>query len=468
MREAQLSVWQMLPLGPTGQGNSPYLAASAFAGNPLCIALEPLVADALLTRADLAAPPVFPGGQVAFDEVLPWRLGKLRAAFARFGGAAQLQEEAAAFAQSAAFWLEDWALYCALKESHAGASWVSWPGGLRRRESDSLAAARRDLSQEIAFARFVQFLFARQWKALRTAIHAEGIRLFGDLPIYVAHDSADVWARPELFLLDADGRPQVVAGVPPDAFSEDGQRWGNPLYDWRRHEREGFAWWIARVRANLERFDLLRLDHFRGFAGYWEIPAAAKTAKEGRWRRGPGLKLLRALGREIDPLPLVAEDLGVITEDVEALRLAMGLPGMKVLQFGLGGPDLEGAERLHGPQHHRAENVVYTGTHDNDTSEGWFAALSAVEQEWALEILGRGPEWLSWKMVRTAYCSPARLAITPMQDLLGLGGAARLNTPGVATGNWAWRLLPEQVEPGLAARLARLAAASGRAVFPQS
>lgn len=467
MRSAELEVWQVLPLGPTGMDNSPYLSASAFAGNVLCLSPEGL-RDLGLLAPELSAPVSLSGGAVDFAAVRAHKAELIDRAFAGFAAAPseELSEDLARFRRREAFWLEDWSLFAALKAAHQGAIWTDWPGALRRHEAEALAEARRDLHTAVEREVFAQWLFDRQWRDLRTRAHARGIRLFGDLPIYVAHDSADVWARPELFLLDAGGRPHVVAGVPPDAFSEDGQLWGNPLYDWRRHERDGFAWWIARVRANLDRFDLLRIDHFRGLAGYWEVAADAATAREGRWRKGPGSKLLRALDRALDPegrgLPLCAEDLGVITPDVEELRDQFSLPGMKVLQFGLGGPDLPGNERTHAVHHHSRRQVVYTGTHDNDTSEGWFESLRPDEQAWVLEAVGRGAEWLSWKLVRMAFSSVAELAIVPMQDLLQLGHGARMNTPGVAEGNWSWRFLPEQLPDDLAPKVARLAELTGR------
>ena len=477
MRSAELEVWQVLPLGPTGLDNSPYLSASAFAGNLLCLSPEMLRDLGLLsaetsgaTRADEDAL-ALSGERVDFAAVRARKSAWVAQAFATFLAAPseELADDLARFRRREAFWLDDWSLFAALKQAHDGALWTQWPGALRRHEPEALAQAGRDLAPAIEQEVFAQWLFDRQWRELRSQAHARGIRLFGDLPIYVAHDSADVWAHPELFLLDAAGSPHVVAGVPPDAFSEDGQLWGNPLYDWRRHEREGFSWWISRVRSNLERFDLLRIDHFRGLAGYWEVAADAKTARDGRWRKGPGPKLLRALGAALDPdghgLPLCAEDLGVITPDVEALRDQFALPGMKVLQFGLGGPDLPGGERTHAVHHHSRRQVVYTGTHDNDTSEGWFDTLSATEQDWVLEAVGRGPEWLSWKLVRMAFSSVAELAIVPMQDLLGLSSAGRMNTPGVAEGNWGWRFRPEQLGSDVAPRIARLAALTGRGRF---
>ena len=462
-RDAGFTVWQVLPLGPTSYGDSPYGSLSSFAGNPLLISPERLQADGLLPRRGLPAVPEAAPERVPFAAVWACKEAVLRSAFqhsARFAPAA-LRKELAAFESAEAAWLDDWALFAALKAKHGGEAWTAWPEELRDRDTAALAAAREKLGREVAFQRFVQWVFFRQWMAVHAAASERGIQILGDLPIYVSHDSADVWSRRDLFRLAATGEPEVVAGVPPDYFSPEGQRWGNPLYAWDAHRAEGFAWWIERVRASLRLADVVRLDHFRGFAAAWEIPASAPTAVEGRWVETPGRELLGALRDALGGLPLVAEDLGVITPDVERLRDDFALSGMKVLQFGFGELD-----SLHAPHHHREAAVVYTGTHDNDTSRGTFATLDAAAQERWRDYLGPGGDGAAWDpaaaLVRAAYTSVARWAILPVQDLFGMGSQGRMNVPGQAHGNWSWRSLPAQYDPGLGARLRRLAELSGR------
>jgi 4-alpha-glucanotransferase len=379
----------------------------------------------------------------------------LRLAFAAFeGGAAPaLRDPFAAWCAEPAQapWLEDWILFAALRGAHGERPWSEWPEELRDRRPAALAAARRELAHELRFHAFAQFLFARQWRRLREVARRRGIALFGDLPIYVAHDSADVWAHRELFALDRAGRPTAVAGVPPDYFSADGQLWGNPLYRWRRLARQGFAWWIDRLRVELGRFDLLRLDHFRGFVAYWRVPVGAATARDGRWVRGPGEGLFAALTNALGELPIVAEDLGVITPEVDALRTRFDFPGMRVLQFGFA-PDAG----IHLPHRHAPETVVYTGTHDNDTTRGWFANADDGLRARILDYLGCRDEEVPRALLRTAYASVARLAMAPLQDLLGLGGDARMNTPGRPAGNWSWRLPARRFDERAAAEIRRL------------
>lgn len=353
-------------------------------------------------------------------------------------------------------WLEDWVLFSAIKAAHGGREWTSWEPGLRDREPSALRSAAHDLQEEAAYHRYSQFLFFRQWAALRDVARSHGIAIMGDVPIYPAFDSAEVWAARSAFELDAGGHPLRVAGVPPDYFSPTGQRWGNPLFRWDRLAAEGFDWWIERLRANLRVADLVRLDHFRGFAGYWAIPADEPTAVNGTWVEGPGEALFVALRRELGDLPLIAEDLGVITPDVEALRDRFDLPGMRVLQFGFG------YESGHSPHDVPARSVVYTGTHDNDTSQGWFGGLGAPQRQRVLDYLGGGAEQVAWSLLRAAHTCAAELAIAPLQDVLGLGTEARMNTPGKADGNWTWRVRAEQVSATHRQRLARLTAASER------
>ena len=410
-QEAGVSVWQVLPLGPTGPGGSPYNALSAFAGDPSWF-----------------------GDQTVVD---PARL--------------------ASFEAEHAAWLDDWALYAALKERHAAAPWMAWPPALRRREPDALDAARRDHGDAIARHRRLQYVFHSQWRALREEAKGRGIAILGDVPIYLAQDSADVWAHQDLFSLDTEGRPLRVSGVPPDYFSSTGQLWGNPLYRWDRARETGYAWWIARLRHGLGLHDALRLDHFRGFAGYWSVPAEAKTAAEGAWETGPGVALFDAVRAALGSLPFIAEDLGVITEEVVELRRALGLPGMRVLQFGFDDPASD-----HAPHRLVPDAVVYTGTHDNDTARGWLAALDERARRRVLDYVGGTEGEIAWTLVRVAMTSVADLAMLPLQDLLGLDSAARMNTPGVVLGNWGWRVASGALTPDLAARFRRLAEIAGR------
>lgn len=454
-------LWQVLPLGPTGYGDSPYQALSAFAGNPLLISLDLLAQEGLLTPEEVDALPDMPEGCVDYGQVQRVKVPLLRLAGRRFleGGAPHLEEPWAEFQARAAGWLEDFALFMALKEAYGGRAWLEWPDGLREREPKALAKARRDLADEVAVHRALQFLFFLQWSRLRERARARGVTLIGDVPIFVAHDSADVWAHPEWFHLDPGGRPTVVAGVPPDYFSEDGQRWGNPLYRWEALAAEGYRWWIERLRWTLDLVDVVRLDHFRGFEAYWEVPASAPTAREGRWVPGPGASFLEALRAALGGLPLIAEDLGVITPEVTALREAFGLPGMKVLQFAFDGdPD-----NPYLPHNYEPGYVVYTGTHDNDTASGWFAGAPEATRDFCLRYLASEGRAIAWDLVRAAWSSVARWALAPMQDLLGLGSEARMNVPGRPEGNWRWRLLPGQADAALAARLAEVNHLYGRA-----
>ena len=453
-------LWQVLPLGPTGYGDSPYQSFSSFAGNPLLISPEKLVEDGLLEPSDLASLRQLPADHVDFGAVIPAREALLDRAFERFeGGAAPaLEVPLAEFANAHAAWLEDFARFMALKGERRGAPWTVWEAPLRDREPAAQAAADARLARPIASHRFRQFLFFRQWSALRDRARERGIRIVGDLPLYVAHDSADVWARRDLFQLDHSGAPTAVAGVPPDYFSKTGQRWGNPLYAWDAHAEGGFVWWIGRLRASLELVDLLRLDHFRGLESYWEIPASAPTAETGRWVEAPGAALLEALRQSLGDVPFIAEDLGVITPEVLVLRDRFGLPGMRVLQFAFSGDP----ENPFLPEHHVRHSVVYTGTHDNDTSRGWLATATKVEREQALRVLQCNPEDFAWAMLSAASASVAEVAIAPLQDALDLGSEARMNFPGRESGNWTWRCAASSLTPELAERLRALATRNGR------
>jgi len=455
------TLWQVLPLGPVGAGHSPYTSASAFAGNPLLISPERLVEEDLLAPDALENAPGA-GERVEFGASTEWKEGLLRASwervFGRAGGGA-LRDELLAFVRAPEQqpWLEDWARFAALKERLGRRPWTEWGPDLALRDGDALRAVDAELAGEIAFHRYAQFLFHRQWRRVRETARVRGISVIGDIPIYVAHDSADVWANQDLFQLDGTGRPTAVAGVPPDFFSATGQLWGNPLYRWDRLEDEGFAWWIARIRSCLAGCDLLRIDHFRAFAAYWSIPAVEKTALGGRWVPGPGRSLFDAVRAALGPVPILAEDLGDISPDVRALLEELGFPGMKVLQFAFYGPDSE-----YLPHRHTPNAVVYTGTHDNDTARGWYAALKPEERERVFDYLGSDGRDVEWALIRAAYGSVAERAIVPLQDVLGLGSEARMNTPSEPAGNWRWRAPADAWRPELAERLRRMAILSGR------
>jgi 4-alpha-glucanotransferase len=460
---AGMHIWQVLPLNPPGYGASPYGCLSSFAGNPLLISIQRLLQDGLLEPDDVAEVPRFSDEHVEFDRVGAWKNALLRTAWQRFEthGPEALRQDLDAFihAPEQRDWLDDYTLYMALKDTTGGAAWWSWAAELAQRDPKAMDAARQQHASAIRFWEFAQFIFFRQWNAVRDAAHSRGIRIMGDVPIYVACDSVDVWARRELFQLDAEGQPTFVAGVPPDYFSATGQRWGNPLYRWELMRETQYEWWVARVRANLRMADIVRLDHFRGFAAYWEIPASEPTAVHGRWMPGPGMALFDALRNSLGTLPLVAEDLGFITEDVHELRKSAGLPGMKILQFGFGQDDSP-----HLPHRLEPHTVVYTGTHDNDTARGWFDSASEAERENALAYLGcANADDVAWGLIRAAYTSVAEMAIVPVQDILASGSEARMNTPGEEEHNWSWRLAPGALRSEHAAKLRKLAVLTGRA-----
>ena len=471
LRAAGQRWWQMLPLGPPGLGESPYNALSAFAGNPLLLSLDGLVADGLLDRGELRATPPLPAERVEFADVARFKEARLRQAFATLTRRGSAEDRAAldGFRRGAAPWLPDYALFRALKDAHGGAAWTTWPTELRARRPDALQAAASELAAEVHYHEFLQHLFTRQWSALRRHAQALGVGLIGDIPIYVAADSADVWANPELFRLDPGGQPEVVAGVPPDYFSETGQRWGNPVYRWDVMREQGYRWWIDRFRVTFERFDAARLDHFIGFVRFWEVPAQHPDARGGRWVPGPGRELFEAVSTALGPLELIAEDLGSVTPEVTALREELGFPGMRVLQFVLGG-DLDGDAA---PDRYPRRSVVYTGTHDNDTAQGWFRMggldpdTSPAEIERRREVilrqLGSEGREVHWDMIRLALSTPSDLAIMPVQDLLGLGPEARMNLPASRAGNWEWRLADGALTPALAERLLALTRAHDRA-----
>jgi 4-alpha-glucanotransferase len=453
------TLWQILPLGPPGYGESPYAARSAFAGDMLLISLDRLVDEGLLDRSELVGAPDRVG-RVDHGAVTAFKQPLLRRAFERFRSAGgERAVEIRRFREAAAYWLDDFCLFAALRETQGGAPWNEWPDALIRRDPAALDTACRENAEAIAFHRFAQFQFWRQWDDVKRSANARGIRIVGDIPIFVAHDSADVWAHQEVFRLDQHGNPTVVAGVPPDFFSATGQRWGNPLYGWDHLKQTGYRWWVERFRAVLRSVDIVRIDHFRGFEAYWEVPSDEETAVNGRWVRGPGKAFFDAMTASLGPLPVIVEDLGLITKRVDDLRLALGYPGMRVLQFAFG----DDARNLYLPHNYDWNTVVYTGTHDNDTTEGWFAALPDADKARVATYAGRGPERISEKMIRLALASVARSAVVPLQDVLSLGNEARMNVPGMGTGNWDWRATPEQIDPAEATWLGEMTALFGRA-----
>ncbi|MFN8403274.1 MAG: 4-alpha-glucanotransferase [Anaerolineales bacterium] len=460
-------LWQILPLGPTGYGDSPYQCFSAFAGNPYLISPEVLIQDRLLTQNDLTDAPNFPASRVDFGLLIPWKLTLLLKAFSRFPAATKdFHDGFDYFCAQNASWLNDFALFMALKDSHGGKAWNTWEEPLRMREQSALDKARKELSDDIHRHSFYQYLFFRQWENLRKYANEKELKIIGDMPIFVAYDSADVWSHPELFFLDELGNPTVVAGVPPDLFSPTGQLWGNPLYRWDVHKETGYAWWLERIKFALKTIDILRLDHFRGFAGYYEILASEKTAEHGHWVPGPGSDFFRAVDAKLSDgaatanlnLPIIAEDLGLITPDVIALLKEFQLPGMKVLQFGFSGP-----ENPFLPHNYPENCVAYTGTHDNDTAKGWFETAAEKEREFALKYLDVEPcegsepsQGFAWELIRAVWSSVATIAMTPMQDVLNLGGEARMNFPSKLGGNWEWRMNDGDLNESLAERLKEL------------
>lgn len=451
------SIWQILPTGPTTFGHSPYAGYSAFAGNPLWIDLELLVEEGDLNPSDLRHD--LPEDRVDFDSVEKYKipvLEKAARAFFAFGDSSRLWEFRS-FCESAS-WLDDYTLFMALKNHYGGKGWLDWPKGPAAREPSALREMSGTLSDPIEVHKYLQWQFFRQWRRVKEYANGKGIGIFGDIPIFVAHDSADVWAHRELFLLDGKGRPTCVAGVPPDYFSETGQLWGNPLYDWDAMAGHGYAWWIERFRCTLELCDLVRVDHFRGFESHWEVPAREKTAVNGRWATGPGEPLFHAVAGALGNLPIVAEDLGVITPEVEALRDRFSFPGMKILHFAFS----SGPLNPYLPHNHIRRSVVYTGTHDNDTTAGWYASLAEHEKNDVRRYLSTSGNDIVWDMIRAAMVSVADTAIFPLQDILSLGSDARMNTPGTASGNWTWRFSRDVLTGELAERLRDLTAIYGR------
>ncbi|HEY6557379.1 MAG TPA: 4-alpha-glucanotransferase [Polyangiaceae bacterium] len=473
LRRAGQSWWQMLPIGPPGGGNSPYDSPSAFAGSPLLISLELLARDGLLEHSDIAAPRQLAAAKSArYDAALHFRMPRLRSAFEHFEGSPKhraSRKRFERFREHARSWLADYALFSALAGSQQGASWTAWPRELRSREPAALARASRELFKEIRFFEFLQYLFDLQWRELHAHATANGIFLLGDIPMFVAHNGADVWAHQQLFHLDRAGNKTVVAGVPPDPFSKTGQLWGNALYDWRALAKTRFSWWVDRFETTLERFDALRIDHFIGLYRCWEVPADAKDARRGRFVQVPGQALLDTVRKRLGKLPFVAEDLGLVTPEVAKLRDHFALPGMAVLQFGFGDG---GSGREHEPHRYGRRLIAYTGTHDNDTFVGWLSARATSRREAAAlkrvrtrlrAYLGADEADSHWQAIRQLCTSAADTVIFPLQDLLGLGSQARMNVPGVGSGNWEWRVSSTQLRAAVADRMATLCELSERA-----
>ncbi len=447
-------LWQILPLGPTGYGDSPYQCFSAFAGNPYLVSPDFLLEEGLLTRDDLTDMPAWDPRRVDFGVLYLWKPALLEKAFHRFRDLAPARLELDSFKAQNAAWLDDYALFMALKEAHGGGAWGGWPAELRRRDPSALNKARKSLADPILRFIFFQFLFFKQWNSLKAYANGHGLKIIGDIPIFVAMDSSDVWAHPDLFYLDAEGKPTVVAGVPPDYFSPTGQLWGNPLYRWDVHKRDGYAWWLERIRFTLETVDIVRIDHFRGFAGYWEIPGDALTAERGRWVPGPGAQFFEVVKSTFGDLPIIAEDLGEITPDVIALRDQFALPGMKILQFAFSGPDNPFL-----PHQFTRNSVVYTGTHDNNTASGWYDTAPEHEKDFARRYFGRGWQTgaeFAWDMLRAAWGSVSTFAVAPIQDFLSLGTEARFNFPSTLGDNWDWRMIEADLSEDLKNRIREL------------
>lgn len=456
-------IWQILPLGPTGHGNSPYMSYSSMAGNPMLISPELLRDQGLLTDEDFAYLPEFPLDHVDYERATQTKIPLLQKATAAFKDHASSEQwqEFEAFCASRTFWLNDFALFMALKGAHEGKGWHQWEEAIARRKPEALDEWRSKLEAEIFYHKYLQFEFFRQWSAIKKYANERKISIVGDLPIYVAHDSADVWAYPNNFCLDdATGEPALMAGVPPDYFSSTGQLWGNPTYNWEELQKRDFGWWIQRFQALLEYVDLLRIDHFRGFCAYWAVKQGETTAINGEWLEAPGELFFETLKEKLGVLPIIAEDLGIITPDVEALRDQFEFPGMKILQFAFG----SGSDNPYLPFQYPHNCVVYTGTHDNDTTVGWFNQLSDSDRHAVFQYLGcTSPEGIHWDLIRLALSCVADQAVIPLQDLLGVGTDARMNYPGQSEGNWAWRYRPESLSWEMGDRLRTLTEIYGRA-----
>jgi 4-alpha-glucanotransferase len=462
LEESQQTLWQILPLGPTGHGNSPYMAYSAMAGNPLLINLERLQAQGLLSEEDLILGQGFSDRAVDYSVVSDFKLARLRKASERFKEVADEanRKEFDQFRKTCRNWLEDYGLFMALKHHNGGVPWSQWESTVAQRDPFALNQARVDLASEVFFQEYMQFEFYRQWLAVKAYANDRGIQIVGDMPIYVAHDSADVWAHPENFMLDEETmEPAQMAGVPPDYFSETGQLWGNPTYNWENVQADGFSWWLQRLQALLAQVDIIRIDHFRAFAAFWAVEAGQETAINGEWIDAPGMAFFETVEKELGQLPFLAEDLGLIDEAVETMRDRFDFPGMKILQFAFGSDH----KNPYLPFNIDRNFVVYTGTHDNDTTVGWFNLASDYEKQRLATYVGAfSPNEVHWAMTRLAMASVANQAVTPLQDLMGLGSEARMNTPGVGEGNWEWRYSEAMLTPTISAQLKQMTELYGR------
>ncbi len=473
LSDSRQTYWQILPLGPTGFGDSPYQCFSAFAGNTLIISPERLIEEGLLSKDDLGEIPRFPEDHVDFGAVYEWKTELLPKAFESFsqGAGLELRDAFAKFCSENQFWLDDYSLYRAVKASESRKPWYEWPEDLRLRDAEALRFASKRLSHQAEAEKFYQFLFFRQWAAVKSYANSNGVRIIGDIPIFVALDSSDVWCNQDKFKLNADGTAKVVAGVPPDYFSKTGQLWGNPIYDWDSMRRDHFAWWVARAYSTLQIVDIVRLDHFRGFAASWEVPGTDETAENGTWVEVPGRELFTALHRSLGRLPVIAEDLGFMTPDVEELRDEFNIPGMRILQFGFGGD----ARNRDLPHNYIRHSVAYTGTHDNDTAVGWFSSLETAAAEDAnadairardhcLEYLNSDGSSINWDLIRAVWASVADTAIVPMADILSIGSEGRMNVPSTVGGNWQWRMANGAITDRIQDRLRELTEIYGRSV----
>jgi 4-alpha-glucanotransferase len=451
-------LWQILPLGPTGWSHSPYQCYSAFAGNPDLIDLDLLVADGLLKPQELVAEKPFHSGRINFRSVLAFREPLLEMAFQRFRKSHKFNSHDYRFFWNIhSWWLESWSLFYACRKNITGKDWSTWNVGLQNREESALFEYYTKYQDDVEYQRFLQFLFFKQWFALKKHANEKGIRIFGDIPLYVSYDSSDVWSNQDIFLLDEKRKPTLVGGVPPDYFSETGQLWGNPLFDWDKLQQRGYDWWLARIHFNLNMFDLVRIDHFRGLESFWAVPKGEKTAINGHWMKAHGDALLKSLQSQIGHLPIIAEDLGTITDEVHHLRQKYNLPGMKVLQFAFA----DDATNEHLPHNHRTDFAVYTGTHDNDTTAGWLQSLKKEEAVNLYDYLGnKQPD--RWTLIRMALASVAQIAVIPMQDILGLDTKARMNTPGTVKNNWLWRMPTSALQKKDGEKLLKMARLYGR------
>ncbi len=460
LADAGQKLWQVLPLGPTGYGDSPYQCFSAFAGNPLLISLDHLVRENALAADALKDAPEFANHKVDFGEVIEFKHEVLHKSYIHFMQYASTAEHAAfdEFCAKSTSWLDDYALFIALKDAHAGEAWNTWEDDIARRTPTSLSRARNKLANEIQKQKYYQYQFFKQWNNLKAYANGKGIKIVGDIPIFVAYDSADAWSHRELFHFDERGNPTVIAGVPPDYFSPTGQRWGNPLYRWDVMAQQGYAWWIERCRSTFQLFDYIRIDHFRGFEAYWEVPATEPTATNGTWVKGPGKALFNAIKRELGDLPIIAEDLGIITPEVKALRDGLGFPGMRVLQFAF----VADTSSDFLPHNYAPNTVAYAGTHDNDTTIGWFEKLDPPVRQQVLDYTGSAGTEIQWDLIRLLQMSVADTIVITLQDLLGLNSEARMNFPGRAEGNWFWRFTWDMLTNDLKSRLKKMTTTYGR------